>query len=198
MTTEIISKSDMISPPQLSYSEVKSQAPSVSFLPGTRRFHLDYNTARWGTSNYVFPTNFSAKEHIHPRWEFFQADNRRTTNALGGQQADNKFSRKIVVRQMGCCPPNPFSGGQRADKNTILTTLLSVLSALSAKPANPWYVGLFRADNKFATPPVCCPPVVRHTIYDTERTTRTTRTRRTRRTRRTTDYTKRAHPADNP
>lgn len=72
----------------------------------------------------------------------------------------------------------------------ILTTLLSVLSALSAKPANPWYVGLFRADNKFAKPPVCCPPVVRHTIYDTRRTTRTTRTRRTRRTRRTTNYTK--------
>lgn len=115
---------------------------------------------------------------------------RRTTNALGGQQADNKFSRKIVVRQMGCCPPNPFSGGQRADKNTNLTTLLSALSALSAKPENPWYVGLFRADNKFAKPPVCCPPVVRHTIYDTRRTTRTTRTRRTRRTRRTTNNTK--------
>ena len=96
MTTEIISKSDMISPPQLSYSEVKSQAPSVSFLPGTRRFHLDYNTARWGTSNYVFPTNFSAKGHIHPRWEFFQADNKCPWRTTGGQQilAENR------------CPPN--------------------------------------------------------------------------------------------
>ena len=127
-----------------------------------------------------------AKEHVHPDGDSF----RRTTNASGGQQADNKFSLKIVVRQMGCCPPNPFSDGQRADKNTILTTLLSVLSALSAKPANLWYVGLFRADNKFAKPPVCCPPVVRHTIYDTRRTTRTTRARRTRRTRRTTNNTK--------
>ena len=96
MTTEIISKSDMISPPQLSYSEAKSQAPSVSFLPGTRRFHLDYNTARWGTSNYVFPTNFSAKEHIHPRWEFFQADNKCPWRTTGEQQ--------ILAKNR--CPPN--------------------------------------------------------------------------------------------
>ena len=39
--------------PQRQVSEVKSQAPSVSFLPGTRRFHWHYNTATMGASNYV-------------------------------------------------------------------------------------------------------------------------------------------------
>ena len=45
MTTEMISKSDMISPPQLSYSEAKSQAPSVSFLPEAQGLHCYYSIA---------------------------------------------------------------------------------------------------------------------------------------------------------
>ena len=45
MTTEMISKSDMISPPQLSYLEAKSQAPSVSFLPEAQGLHCYYSIA---------------------------------------------------------------------------------------------------------------------------------------------------------
>ena len=45
MTTEMISKSDMISPPQLSYLEAKSQAPSVFFLPEAQGLHCYYSIA---------------------------------------------------------------------------------------------------------------------------------------------------------
>lgn len=103
-----------------------------------------------------------AKEHVHPDGDSF----RRTTNASGGQQADNKFSLKIVVRKMGCCPPNPFSGGQRCDfDHPVVRVVRLVRQARKAR-----HIKGLRGGQQIRKAPyllsACCPPVVRHTIYD--------------------------------